>query len=338
MKRFVLIFVWSLFLSISFLMVPQVSTAQMGGGCTVASNSQGPIIRFRSFPNNINFPQNWFVLNTNSGNGIPFVYLDLEFTDACLNQTVTMTIFEEDTAFDDVINQFNNQAVVVTNKQNTFYFRPGTEQCDNNLVGPDCEYYVEIKYQGNLIYSSENGGARLDYDAPSTPQMAVVSLPWSYFGFVNASNFPGYSYGTYVSDQDPAALASEGGAGMGESEGGAGMGESEGGASNTGEYTPEALDCGNTQGVGCIQNPLGPGSNLGTFLESLIGIIVQAGIPLVVLALVYSGFRFVLAQGNPEKLVEARRILLWTVVGTAILLGAWTIATIVSNTIAAIIT
>jgi hypothetical protein len=86
-----------------------------------------------------------------------------------------------------------------------------------------------------------------------------------------------------------------------------------------------------------IQNPLGPGTGVMDFLKSLVGIIIRAGIPLVILALIYSGFLFVEAQGNPNKLITAKKTLLWTVVGSAVLLGAWTIVTILVNTVGAIV-
>lgn len=300
--------------------------------------------QFRNFSNNLT-NADWYVNFVTQNNTQPFIYLDLVFHSSCIGQTIDMAIVEEDFFGDefmagDVFGEDNDVYLInnfeIVQNQNTLVFKAGDTWCDIE-TSPDCKYYLEITVDGQEIYYGYDDNYSGVYIRALYNQSSG-DTDWEYLGIVNATNFPGYSYGTYVSDQDPAVLASQGGAGMGESQGGAsGLGESEGGASNT-EYVPTTLDCGNTQGVGCIQNPLGPGSNLGTFLENLIAIIVQAGIPLVVLALVYSGFRFVLAQGNPEKLVEARKILLWTVVGTAILLGAWTIATIVSNTITAIIT
>lgn len=58
------------------------------------------------------------------------------------------------------------------------------------------------------------------------------------------------------------------------------------------------------------------------------------GLPVAVVFLVYVGFKFVAAQGNAEKIKEARRNLLNTIIGIAIFLGAWTIATVIANTMA----
>ncbi len=49
--------------------------------------------------------------------------------------------------------------------------------------------------------------------------------------------------------------------------------------------------------------------------------------------LLYSGFLFVLARGNAEKLGEAKKALMYTLIGAAIVLGAKGLATIIENTV-----
>jgi len=63
---------------------------------------------------------------------------------------------------------------------------------------------------------------------------------------------------------------------------------------------------------------------------------LKIGIPIVALAIVYCGFLFVFARGNSEKLTKARDALLYTVIGAAILLGAWAIAKMISATVLAL--
>ena len=60
------------------------------------------------------------------------------------------------------------------------------------------------------------------------------------------------------------------------------------------------------------------------------------GIPIAVLFLVYAGFLFVTARGSEEQLKKAKGILLWTIVGIAVLLGAKIIAEVLENTITSI--
>lgn len=69
-----------------------------------------------------------------------------------------------------------------------------------------------------------------------------------------------------------------------------------------------------------------------TFLEGALKI----GIPIIALAIIYCGFLFVSAQGNPEKLKEAKRALIYTLIGAAILLGSWAIAQLITDTVRAL--
>jgi hypothetical protein len=52
-----------------------------------------------------------------------------------------------------------------------------------------------------------------------------------------------------------------------------------------------------------------------------------------VLFLVWSGFRFILARGRPGELEAARRNFYFVIIGIAVFLGAWTLATIISATV-----
>lgn len=109
----------------------------------------------------------------------------------------------------------------------------------------------------------------------------------------------------------------------------AGVGDSTG---NTGtNYTvPANSPC---LGGACeVKNPLGVGSFCG-LVKALLTAAIEIGIPIAVLFIVYAGFKFVLARGSPEKLKEARQNFLWTIIGIAIFLGAWLLASVVANTV-----
>jgi len=56
-------------------------------------------------------------------------------------------------------------------------------------------------------------------------------------------------------------------------------------------------------------------------LVAVLGYLVQVGTVIIVLMMVYIGFEFVLAKGNPTKLQKAREMLLWTIIGALIILG-----------------
>lgn len=90
-------------------------------------------------------------------------------------------------------------------------------------------------------------------------------------------------------------------------------------------------------GIIKLTNPFKRGDNLYDFLQALVtDIIIPLGGVIVVIAIIYSGFLFVTAQGNEEQLKKAKRAFTYTAIGAAILLGAWTIALVIENTIGAV--
>lgn len=84
-----------------------------------------------------------------------------------------------------------------------------------------------------------------------------------------------------------------------------------------------------------IPNPFSGGDSLFALMKTIIDkVILPIGGVLAVLAFIYSGFLYVMAQGNESKIKEAHQALLWTSIGTAVLLGSWVLASVVCNTIA----
>jgi prepilin signal peptidase PulO-like enzyme (type II secretory pathway) len=83
-----------------------------------------------------------------------------------------------------------------------------------------------------------------------------------------------------------------------------------------------------------ITNPLGSGINdLPTFITTILKYVLFIGVPIIVLAIIYSGFQFVIAQGNAEALKKAKMTLLYTLIGAAILLGSFVIANAIKSTV-----
>ena len=73
--------------------------------------------------------------------------------------------------------------------------------------------------------------------------------------------------------------------------------------------------------------PLGPGiGTVPALIDAVLTFVVYIGSFIVIFMLIYVGFLFVAARGDPGKLTTARQALLWTVVGALILLGAQVIA------------
>ncbi len=80
-----------------------------------------------------------------------------------------------------------------------------------------------------------------------------------------------------------------------------------------------------------FKNPLGANDNIFDFIKSVADVVARIGAAIVVIMVIYSGFLFVQAQGNEEKLKTARKNLMWTLIGAVVLLGAATLAAVVSN-------
>ncbi|MES2315277.1 MAG: pilin [Patescibacteria group bacterium] len=83
-----------------------------------------------------------------------------------------------------------------------------------------------------------------------------------------------------------------------------------------------------------ICNPLGDSTKtIPDFIAKVLEGALKVGIPLIALAIIYCGFLFVKARGNPEELTKAKDALLYTIIGAAILLGAWAIAELIRDTV-----
>jgi hypothetical protein len=81
-----------------------------------------------------------------------------------------------------------------------------------------------------------------------------------------------------------------------------------------------------------VKNPLKV-KNIQDLLAVILSAVVQISIPFLVLALMWVGFLFIAARGNPEKLSKAKQALFFTLLGALIILGAQTLSTVLSGTI-----
>ena len=81
-----------------------------------------------------------------------------------------------------------------------------------------------------------------------------------------------------------------------------------------------------------IRNPIATDTFIG-LLALVLKIIIDIGLPIVVIAIIFVGFSYVMAQGNSGKLEKAHSAFLWVMVGAAIVLGSQVIITIIQNTV-----
>ncbi len=66
--------------------------------------------------------------------------------------------------------------------------------------------------------------------------------------------------------------------------------------------------------------------NIPACLELLFSAAMTIAFPVAVVFIMWSGFLFVSAGGNPEKIKTARTTLLWAIIGLVIVIGAWALA------------
>ena len=92
-------------------------------------------------------------------------------------------------------------------------------------------------------------------------------------------------------------------------------------------------DCA-VNGQACLTNPLDSTiSTIPDFFRVLVEIILVFAIPFIVFFIIYAGFLYVTAQGNPEKIQKAHAALLYALIGGMLILGANVLLTIITNTV-----
>jgi len=97
--------------------------------------------------------------------------------------------------------------------------------------------------------------------------------------------------------------------------------------------------CTDSQGRTILCNPLqgGDAQTVVGFLTLIFENLIPILIPFIVFAVVWAGFRMVLAQGNPGKLEDAKKGLIYTLIGSGIVLIAGALIQFLSNTIAGLL-
>ncbi|MBI3631952.1 MAG: hypothetical protein HY225_00690 [Candidatus Vogelbacteria bacterium] len=85
-----------------------------------------------------------------------------------------------------------------------------------------------------------------------------------------------------------------------------------------------------------LDNPITPIDSVDGLINALLNIVISFGTPLAALVLVYTGYTFVTAMGNEKKLDAAKNMLWWTVIGTALVVGAHAIWTVLQSTVTAV--
>ena len=73
--------------------------------------------------------------------------------------------------------------------------------------------------------------------------------------------------------------------------------------------------------------------SLADFFAAIVDTLIQLGVVVSALGIMYGGFLLVTAQGDEEKVASGRKTITWALVGTAVLLGAKVIFAVIKGTV-----
>lgn len=71
--------------------------------------------------------------------------------------------------------------------------------------------------------------------------------------------------------------------------------------------------------------------NIEDLLEAILAIVLVLATPIIIFFIIYSGFLYVTAGGDMEKLKKAKQALLYSILGGVLVLGAFAIGEIIKN-------
>ena len=80
-----------------------------------------------------------------------------------------------------------------------------------------------------------------------------------------------------------------------------------------------------------LTNPLKGVDSIGDLFYKIVDFVMGLSYVVIAFFLLYSGFKFVTAQGSDEKLTEAKTTFKYTIIGALILIGANTIIKVIQS-------
>ncbi len=86
-----------------------------------------------------------------------------------------------------------------------------------------------------------------------------------------------------------------------------------------------------------LQNPVQAYPTIAKFIEGTLQAIVYIALPVIGFFIVYSGFLFISARGNESQIKKARENFVAVIIGAALILGAWVLATLIAGTVSQLV-
>ncbi|MCX6712960.1 MAG: hypothetical protein NTY66_01995 [Candidatus Vogelbacteria bacterium] len=86
-----------------------------------------------------------------------------------------------------------------------------------------------------------------------------------------------------------------------------------------------------------INNPI-KANTFPALLQLILNIIIEVGLPIVIIGILLVGFKYITAQGKPAEITKAHEGFKWVMVGAAIIIGSRVIVALLQNTVTSITT
>lgn len=106
-----------------------------------------------------------------------------------------------------------------------------------------------------------------------------------------------------------------------------------------GNVKPCTSNCGNQNSNFQLNVRLDNPLKVNTITEAIklfMNIILKIALPFIIIFFIWAGLKFILALGKPEKILEAKKMFWYTIIGTLLILGAWTITNAIIGTVNAL--
>lgn len=241
----------------------------------------------------------------------PFVYIDIS-TSGCVDSVLKFSLYRVNvvlgggTTFIEV-GALDAMPILVgpaTDGQSNFTIamRAGEENC-LIISDLDCIYFFRVEdSSGSIIYTAPQ---TFEYDCEgmfTDLNRCIDGSDWEYMDIIPVNNDLGGTGGL-----DPY-----------------GPGNTTGNTSTVDpSITPDDPEGESVIDLS-IENPLaGTIDTIPQFLQKVVEFVIKIGIPLVAMAIVYSGFLFVTARGSDDQLKQAKGAFTYAVIGGLVLLSAW---------------
>jgi len=89
--------------------------------------------------------------------------------------------------------------------------------------------------------------------------------------------------------------------------------------------------CTNKDGLSyCLENPIAFNS-IQDLLVAILNLIIVIATPIIVIFIIFAGFKYVTAQGNPGEIEKATKALTYAVIGGVLIIGAVAISQIIGG-------